>query len=188
MNLVHRWVCSSSLWRKQVRDSVLPWTLEGLQIGSNVLETGPGPGITTDFLAGRFDNLICMEIDRGYASALSRRMEGRNVHVLCGDGTAVPLADSGLDAVLCFTMLHHVPSPALQNSLFAEAGRVLRPGGVFAGYDSLSSLPFRLFHTFDTAVTIDPGTLPGRLQNAGFDHVQVDANTHAFRFRAWKSH
>jgi SAM-dependent methyltransferase len=83
-------------------------------------------------------------------------------------------------------MLHHVPSPALQNSLFAEAGRVLRPGGVFAGYDSLSSIPFRLFHTFDTAVTIDPGTLPGRLQTAGFDNVQVDAEAHAFRFRAWK--
>jgi len=186
MNLVHRWLCSSSLWRKQVQDSVLPWTLEGLAIGSKVLEIGPGPGITTDFLANRVDSLICMEIDGGYASALARRLTGRNVRVLCGDGTAAPLPCSHFDAVLCFTMLHHVPSTALQDSLFAEAARVLRPGGIFAGHDSLSSLPFRLFHAFDTAVTIEPHKLPGRLKTAGFDAVQVDVNSHAFRFRAWK--
>jgi SAM-dependent methyltransferase len=187
MNLVHRWLCSSSLWRKQVRDSVLPWTLQDLELGPKVLEIGPGPGITTDSLANRFDNLTCMEIDRGYAAALSRRMTDKNVNVICGDGTAAPLPDAAFDSVLCFTMLHHVPSSALQDSLFAEAARVLRPGGVFAGYDSLSSLPFRLFHAFDTAITVDPDRLPSRLKTAGFDEIQVDANAHGFRFRAWKS-
>lgn len=187
MNMAHRWLCRSSLWRKQVRDSVLPWTIEGLELGSKVLEIGPGPGITTDLLANRIDSLICMEIDGAYAAALSRRMAGRNVHVLCGDGTASPVPDSSFDTVLCFTMLHHVPSSALQDRLLAEAARVLRPGGIFAGYDSLSSLPFRLFHTFDTAVTIEPHKLPGRLKTAGFDTVEVDVNSHAFRFRAWKS-
>lgn len=187
MNLVHRWLCSSSLWRKQVRDSVLPWTLEGLAINSKVLEIGPGPGITTGFLRNRVEHLICMEIDAAYAHALSRRMSGKNVKVLCADATAAPLSNSAFDAILCFTMLHHVPSPELQDSLFSEAARVLRPGGVFAGYDSLSSPLFRLFHTFDTAVTIEPHKLPGRLKTAGFDAVQVDVNSRAFRFRAWKS-
>jgi SAM-dependent methyltransferase len=187
MNLVHRWLCNSSVWRKQVRDSVLPWTVDDLQLGQKVLEIGPGPGITTDFLASRVDSLICIEIDSDYASALARRTARKNVRVLCGDATVAPIPDSTFDAVICFTMLHHVASPALQNSLFSEAARVLRPGGVFAGYDSLSSPLFRLFHTFDTATMIDPDSLPCRLQEAGLDGVQVDTNRHAFRFRAWKS-
>ena len=187
MNLVHRWLCNSSLWQTQVRDAVLPWTLEGVKLGARVLEIGPGPGMTTDLLANRVDWLVCMEIDGSYASALARRMAGKNVIVIRADGTAAPVPDSTFDSVVCFTMLHHVPSSALQNNLFAEAARVLRPGGVFAGYDSLSSLPFRLFHMFDTAVTIDPGGLPDRLHSAGFDEVQVDVNAHAFRFHARKS-
>jgi SAM-dependent methyltransferase len=187
MNLAHRWLCSSSLWRKAARDSIVPWTIDGLELGPKVLEIGPGPGVTTELLANRVRNLTCMEIDRNYAAALARGMADKNVKVLCSDGAAAPLPDSIFDAVVCFTMLHHVPSAALQDRLFAEASRVLRQGGVFAGYDSLSGLAFRLFHMFDTAVTIDPQTLRGRLQAAGFDDVQVDVNAHGFRFRAWKS-
>ena len=66
-------------------------------------------------------------------------------------------------------MLHHVPSRALQDALFAEACRVLRPGGVFRGVDSQPSLRFRMLHIGDTMVVVDPGTLPARLTAAGFD-------------------
>ena len=40
-------------------------------------------------------------------------------------------------------MLHHVPSPALQDRVFSEARRVLRPGGVFVATDSLDSADLR---------------------------------------------
>jgi hypothetical protein len=43
-------------------------------------------------------------------------------------------------------MLHHVPSAALQDRLLAEARRVLRPGGVFAGFDGVASWLFRVIH------------------------------------------
>jgi hypothetical protein len=43
-------------------------------------------------------------------------------------------------------MLHHIPTAGLQDRLFAEACRVLRSGGVFAGSDSASSIPFRVLH------------------------------------------
>jgi hypothetical protein len=62
--------------------------------------------------------------------------------------------------------------------------RVLRPGGIFAGVDSLSSPGFRMLHLFDTMVVVDPGSFPKRLQAAGFVDVQVDVNPYAFRFRA----
>jgi SAM-dependent methyltransferase len=93
---------------------------------------------------------------------------------------------ASFDGAVCFTMLHHVPSMALQDRLLAEVARVLRPGGVFAGTDSRESRPFRLLHVFDTLTVVDPATFPDRLRAAGFDDVQVDLNRSAFRFRARK--
>jgi SAM-dependent methyltransferase len=84
------------------------------------------------------------------------------------------LPDESFDGAFCFTMLHHVPSPALQDRLLKEGARVLHPGGVFAGTDSLYSRSFRLLHLFDTMVVVDPATFPERLRAAGFEDVQVD--------------
>jgi hypothetical protein len=84
-------------------------------------------------------------------------------------------------------MLHHVPSAALQDRLMTEVARVLRPGGTFAGTDSLYSRSFRMLHLCDTMVIVDPATLPSRLRSAGFDDVHVDVmKPYAFRFRARK--
>jgi len=74
----------------------------------------------------------------------------------------------------------------LQDRLFREVARVLKPGGVFAGTDSLKSRFMKLIHLFDTLVLVDPETLKERLSMAGFENVQVDVNPYAFRFRAWK--
>src|SRR5208337_3525458 len=76
--------------------------------------------------------------------------------------------------------------PALQDRLLAEVARVLRPGGVFAGSDSVYSTFLRLLHVFDTMVLVDPQTFPKRLEAAGFVDAQVDTNPYAFRFRARK--
>jgi predicted methyltransferase len=83
-------------------------------------------------------------------------------------------------------MLHHVPTAAHQDRIFAEAHRVLRPGGTFAGSDSRSSLRFRLVHIGDTLNTLDPATLPARLQKAGFTDVSVTLHPErgTLRFRA----
>jgi len=63
---------------------------------------------------------------------------------------------------------------------------VLRPGGVFAGTDSLDSEEFRSLHVGDICVPIDPETLSGRLERSGFDAVQVETNEYGVRFRAWR--
>jgi len=149
MNLAHRWLCRSTHWRKAVESRILPWALDGLDLGSHVLEVGPGPGLTTDVLRSRVPRLTCVEIDPRFAAALDRRHAGRNVRVVCEDATAMSFPDRTFDAAVCFTMLHHVPSPALQDRLLREVARVLRPGAVFAGVDSLYSRPFGLLHLFD---------------------------------------
>ena len=81
-------------------------------------------------------------------------------------------------------MLHHVPSPALQDQLLREVCRVLKPGGVFAGVDSRQSLRMRVLHIRDTLVPVDPEIFPARLKAAGFEDISVEANDRAFRFRA----
>ena len=162
----------------------MPWVLEGVDLGGNVLEVGPGYGVTTDLLLGMVAHLTCVEVDGGLVERLRCRVPGRNVTILHEDATAMSLPDAAFDGAVCFTMLHHVPSPALQDRLLAEVARVLRPGGVFAGADSRYSRTFRLLHLFDTMVVVDPETFPERLTAAGFEDVQVDSNPHAFRFRA----
>jgi len=184
MNLVHRFMCSSATWKTTVETRVIPWVLDGLEMGSNVLEIGPGPGVTTELLHNRFESLTCVEIDSGFARSLSRRMSGNNVTVVNEDATAMGFPAASFDGALSFTMLHHVPSVALQDRLLAEVARVLRPGGIFAGVDSLYSRGFRLLHLFDTMVVVNPASFPKRLQAAGFVDVQVDVNPFAFRFRA----
>jgi SAM-dependent methyltransferase len=84
-------------------------------------------------------------------------------------------------------MLHHVPTAELQDRLFAEAFRVLRPGGVFAGSDSVTSLRFRILHFRDTCNTVSPQTLPDRLHAAGFHGVDVEVHAGRQRWRAVKA-
>jgi SAM-dependent methyltransferase len=82
-------------------------------------------------------------------------------------------------------MLHHLSGASAQDRLFAEAARVLRPGGALAGTVSRPSLRWRLIHLGDVCTPIDPGTLPGRLEIAGFTRVAVDADERLARFAAY---
>lgn len=60
-------------------------------------------------------------------------------------------------------MLHHVPTDALQDSLFADVARVLRPGGVFVASDSGARGELAALHTNDIYNPIDPDTVEVRL-------------------------
>ncbi len=184
MNRFHRWFCRSDLWGKALERELMPWALEGIELGDALLEVGPGPGLTTDRLRRRTAHLTSIEIDPSLARALEGRMRGSNVTVVEGDATAMPFEDGTFSGAVSFTMLHHVPSPALQDRLLAEVRRVLRPGASFAGSDSVSSLPFRMIHLFDTMVLVDPDSFAGRLEAAGFSDVRVDRGRSAFRFCA----
>lgn len=162
----------------------MPWALEGIELGDHLLEIGPGPGLTTDLLRQRVPQMTALEIDPRLAAALKQRLQGTNARVMEGDATQMPFEDKSFSAVIAMTMLHHVPSPALQDKLLAEAYRVLRPNGIFVGIDSTLSFRFRLIHLGDTMVTVEPDTFGARLQAAGFEQITIDKRPTRFRFRA----
>jgi 16S rRNA A1518/A1519 N6-dimethyltransferase RsmA/KsgA/DIM1 with predicted DNA glycosylase/AP lyase activity len=59
----------------------VPW----VPAGQNVLELGPGPGLTTDLLRSRAQRLTAIEIDARLGKALGERLHGTNVQVFNGD-------------------------------------------------------------------------------------------------------
>jgi len=183
MNFYHRRLCRSDKWRAKLQSNILPFALEGVGLGDDVLEVGPGPGLTTEFLKLIVPRLTAIEIDKKLADSLKSRMAGSNVTVIEGDATAMPFSDARFSGAVSFTMLHHVPSQELQNRLLREVARVLKKGGIFAGVDSLPSLSMRIIHLGDTLVPIDPSTFKSRLESAGFRDVVVDANRERVRFR-----
>ena len=135
-------------------------------------------------MRGRTKRLTALEVDATAAATLQKRLNNLGVCVVHGDGTAMPFPDSSFSGVVSLTMLHHIPTTALQDRLLAEARRVMRPGAVFVGFDGVGSFPFRLVHLGDTYTPVNPDTFAWRLEAAGFAEVAVERGCRGFRFRA----
>src|SRR5581483_230775 len=120
------------------------------------------------------ERVTCVEIDPKLVATLRQRFDHSNVTVVNGDAAALPFPDASFSGAVAFTMLHHVPSPQLQDRILAEVCRVLRPGGTFAGTDSRWSIMMPLVHLFDTMVLVPPESMLARLQAAGFTDVTVE--------------
>ena len=183
MNRLHQWLCHSAQWKQTIQQRV-PWVVSSADLGPNVLELGPGPGLTTDVLRQMVQRLTAVELDLRLAGTLGVRLRNSNVRVIKGDATAMPFSDGEFSGVVSFTMLHHVPSAELQDRLLRQVWRVLEPGGVFVGSDSLQSWLMRVIHIGDTLVPVDPDTVGRRLEAAGFRVVEVEKDSNAFRFNA----
>jgi SAM-dependent methyltransferase len=184
VNSEHLAICASPEWAELLETELLPWVLDGQELGDELLEVGPGPGLATDILRRLAARVTAAELDPDLARQLGRRLAGTNVAVIRADAARLPLRPGGFSAAICLTMLHHVPSPALQDAVLAEIRRVLRPGGVLAGSDGLDTPGRREVHDDDIFVPVDPGTLPARLAAAGFARPRVDVRGDRVRFTA----
>lgn len=165
---------------------LLPWVEAAGDLGDDVLEIGPGPGLTTDLLAQRVHRLTAVEVDPLLAAPLRQRLATSGVEVICADATESGLESDRFSAVTCFSVLHHMPSPEYQDRLFAEVSRVLRPGGVFVGQDSRDLDFIRAGHEDDTFVPVDPDEFPRRLSAAGLLDTRVEVADFHFLFSSRK--
>ncbi len=163
---------------------LLPWIEAAGELGDDVLEIGPGPGLTTDLLRTRAARVTAIEIDPALAGPLERRLEGTNVDVVCGDASESGLDSDRFSAATSFSMLHHIPLAADQDKLFAEIGRVLQPDGIYIGTDSLDTEAIRVGHQDDIFTPVDPDTLAHRLRRAGLTMTRIDRGEYQFRFVA----
>jgi SAM-dependent methyltransferase len=70
MNQLENWFCATNFWRRVTQQRLLPWMLDGADLGSSVLELGAGPGAATPELARRFSRVTSLE----YSAAFARRI------------------------------------------------------------------------------------------------------------------
>jgi ubiquinone/menaquinone biosynthesis C-methylase UbiE len=173
MNENHAKLMPSPEWAAHIQDEVLPQATAGVDLGADVLELGPGPGAATEWLRHRVRRLVALEQEPDAARRLADRYSGSNVEVVSGNASALGYPDGSFDTVASFTMLHHVPTRALQDKVLAEAFRVLRPGGAFIGSDSLASDGLHQFHEGDTYNPVEPAAFLTRLQTVGFDAITL---------------
>jgi SAM-dependent methyltransferase len=182
MNSKHAELCSSRRWATFIQDEVIPAALGTRSVTAPTLEIGPGYGAATDLLVTWTDDLTAVEVDPDLAAALSRRYP--TVVVEQRGAESMPFTAGTFGSAFCFTMLHHVHTPQAQDEIFRETLRVLQPGAVFAGSDSIASPGLRRFHHDDVYVPVDPDALPERLCAAGFTDVTVERYDDWFTFQA----
>lgn len=103
-----------------------------------MLEIGSGPGELAFEVARRLPGAEVVGIDLAEPMVVRASNHARAAHLgdrvrfEVADAAAIPSADSSFDLVVSTLSLHHWSDPA---AVFAEIGRVLRPGGIALIYD-----------------------------------------------------
>jgi SAM-dependent methyltransferase len=185
VNEEHARLCASPEWAEHLQLDVLSPLLSGVDLGAQMIEVGPGPGASTQWLRHRVGRLVAAEADPAAAARLIERFAGTNVEVMPVDAAQLPFDDSVFDAAGAFTVLHHVPTRDQQRRVLAELVRVLRPGGVLVGSDSLASEDLRRFHDGDTYNPLPPAVLLGWLLELGCHRITVTVHE-GLTFLAYK--
>jgi SAM-dependent methyltransferase len=96
------------------------------------LEIGCGMGRICLALSERFDQVIGYDISTEMLRKARDLVPDERVDFRLTEGSSLPgTADASVDLVLTFTVFQHIPSVEVIRDYVREAGRVLRPGGVF---------------------------------------------------------
>ena len=96
-----------------------------------VVDIGSGTGLSTRAWAARADEVVGVEPNAEMRAAAEADTPFSNVRYVEGYSDRTGLEESAADVVTYSQSLHWMdPQPT-----FAEAARILRPGGVFAAYD-----------------------------------------------------
>ena len=190
MSPVERTFCRNALWSGIARRTILPWALQGVNLSGDVLEIGGGSGGAAEGMVRLFPTvrLTTTDIDARMVEAACQRLaELSNVQVREADATALPFAEGSFDFVTSYLMLHHVGD---WRTGIQEVSRVLRPGGIFVGYDLTRTTFARVLHWVDRSPhrlvasrELEPTLASVGLQTQKFS---VSFRGHLMRFAAEK--
>lgn len=127
-----------------------PWfdaLLSHAAAGARVLEVGAGPGFLGEAARRTRPDLRWVATD----------LHPAHWNTLAADAGRLPVRTAAVQAVVGLDVLHHFPDPG---AFFAEAARVLAPGGRLALVEPwitpMSWLVYRFFHQEDCRVSADP--------------------------------
>jgi len=105
------------------------------QPGETVLEIGPGTGhalLSLGRTAGPLGTVLGLDLSAGMLSQARRRLSrsglSNGAHLMCGDGGALPLKSSSVDAILMSFTLELFDTPEM-TTVLQECRRVLRSAG-----------------------------------------------------------
>jgi 2-polyprenyl-6-hydroxyphenyl methylase/3-demethylubiquinone-9 3-methyltransferase len=99
-----------------------------------VLDLGCGAGFLSNYLAARGHRVTGVDTTPENLSVARAHDVTQSATYQVADACELPFPDHSFDVVCAMDLLEHVTAP---DTLIAEAGRVLRPGGLF------------FFHTFN---------------------------------------
>ncbi|MBP3086790.1 class I SAM-dependent methyltransferase [Mycolicibacterium fortuitum] len=148
MSQIERAFCKTALWRGGTGKAVLGSIPVG-RLGRDVLEIGSGSGDIAARLRQAHPGLAitATDFDPAMVRTAARRLAAFEDVTVCGaDATDLPFGDDSFDSVLSCLMLHHVVD---WEKAIAEIARVLRPGGVFTGYDLTRTPMATAIHRLD---------------------------------------
>src|ERR1700745_2938500 len=86
-------------WAAHIQDEVLPQATAGVELGTDLLELGPGPGAATEWVRHRAARRVAVEREEGAAGRLAARFAGTNVEVVHADATVLGYPDASFDTV-----------------------------------------------------------------------------------------
>jgi SAM-dependent methyltransferase len=156
-----------------------------LPSGGVILDVGNGLGMQDLVVAERLrpQTLVALNLSEFQLEAGRERLHRARALPVVGDAVALPIATASVDGILCVEAAFHFSSRA---AFFAEAKRVLRPGGVLSLSDILVPRTARdpaelvagatslRFWGLRLDVVAGPDQIGALLRDAGFVDVVVD--------------
>ena len=188
MSRFERAFCCGAVWRSS--STTIARELRTQQLGHDILEIGAGSGSVARQLLSSDPELAwtAIDIDPHMTEATGARLRDfPNALAKTADATALPFPDASFDSVVSCLMLHHIID---WERAVAETARVLRPGGIFVGYDLTRTVLASLFHRLDGSPhrLIVPDSFRTECTRQGLTvSLQSGLLGHVMRFVAYKN-